>query len=72
MGLDRIDDNSRDENPYKELIVNNGIKVENALSQMEQWSILGNILNYVQYSKNPRDFYTMNIRPINNGKHGLV
>ena len=30
--LRRVDDDSRDENPYKELIVNNAIKVESALS----------------------------------------
>ena len=35
MELDRIDNVSRDKNPYKELIVNNAIKVENALWQME-------------------------------------
>ena len=40
-----IDDNSGDENPYKELIVNNASKVENTLSQMEQWSILSNVIN---------------------------
>ena len=34
--LDRIDDDSGDKNPYKELIVNNAIKIESALSQMEQ------------------------------------
>ena len=39
---------------------------------MEQWSIFSNIINYIQYSKNPKDFYTMTIRPINNGKHSLV
>ena len=72
MELDRIDDDSRDENPYKELIVNNEIKVKNALSQMEQCLILSSIINYIQYSKNPKDFYTMTIRPINNGKHSLV
>ena len=38
--LDRIDGDSGDENLYKELIVNNTIKIESALSQMEQWSIL--------------------------------
>ena len=70
--LNRIDNNSRDENPYKELIVNNAIEVENALSQMEQWLIISNIINYVQYSKNPKDFYTMTIRPINNGKCSLA
>ena len=63
MELDRIDNDSRDKNPYKELIVNNAIIVENALSQMEKWLILSNIINYVQYSKNSKDFYTMTIRP---------
>ena len=53
MELDRMDDNNGSENPYRELIVNNAGKVENTLSQMEQWSILSNIINYVQYSKNP-------------------
>ena len=33
--LERIDDNSRDENPYKELIVNNASKVDSALTQIE-------------------------------------
>ena len=70
--LYRVDDDSRDENPYKELIVNNAIKVENALSQMEQWLILSNIINDVQYSKNPKDFYTMTVKPVNNGKHSLI
>ena len=36
MELDRIDDNSRDKNLYKELILNNAIKIKSALSQMEQ------------------------------------
>ena len=66
MELDRVDDDSRDENLYQELIVNNAIKIDSASSQMEQWSILSNVINYVQYSKNPKDFHTMTIRPVNN------
>ena len=62
--LDRMDDNSRDENPYKELIINNACRVENVLPQMEQWSILRNIINYVQYNKNPRNFHSITIRPV--------
>ena len=54
--LDRMDDNSGDENPYKELIINNAYRVENVLPQMEQWSILSNIINYMQYNKNPKNF----------------
>ena len=38
--LDRMDNNSGDENLYRELTVNNAGKIENALSQMEQWSTL--------------------------------
>ena len=63
--LDRMDDNSEDENPYKELIVNNAGKIESTLTQMEQWSILSNvIINYVQYSKNPQNFHSVTIRPV--------
>ena len=66
--LYRVDDDSRDENPYKELIVNNAIKIESALSQREQWSILSNVISYVQYCKNPKDFHAMTVRPVNNKK----
>ena len=48
MKFDRMDKNSGDENPYTELIVNNAGKVENMLSQMVQWSILSNVINYLQ------------------------
>ena len=61
--LERMDDNSGDENPYKELIVNNASKVDSALTQIEQWSILSNVINYVQYSKNPKTFHSMIIKP---------
>ena len=33
--LDKMDDNSSDENPYRELIVNNAGKIQDMLSQME-------------------------------------
>ena len=59
-----MDDNSGDENPYKELIINNAYRVGNVLPQMEQWSILSNIINYVQYNKNPKNFHSITIRPV--------
>ena len=46
--LSKIDDTNGETNPYKELIVNNTEKIEPLITQMEQWSILSNILNYVQ------------------------
>ena len=39
---------------------------------MEQWSILSNLINYVQYSKNPKDFHAMIIKPVNNKRWNLV
>ena len=34
-------------NPYRELKVNNAERTEPLMTQMEQWSILSNIFNYV-------------------------
>ena len=51
--LERMDNNSGDENPYKELIVNNAGKIDSTLTQLEQWSILSNVINCMQYSKTP-------------------
>ena len=61
--LERMDNNSGDENPYKELIVNNAGKIDSALTQIKHWSILSNVINHVQYSKNPKKFHSMTIKP---------
>ena len=45
--LNKIDGTNGDPNPYKEMIVNNVEKIEPLLAQMEQWSILSNMLNYI-------------------------
>ena len=66
--LDKMDHNSADKNPYRELIVNNAGKIENTLSQMEQCSILSNVINYVQYSKNPKNFDAMSVKSTNKNK----
>ena len=44
--LNRLDHTSGDVNPYRE-ICNNAEKVETVLSQMEQWSILSIVVNYI-------------------------
>ena len=48
--------------------MNNAGKIESTLSQIKQWSILSNVINYIQYSKNPKSFHTMSIKPINKSK----
>ena len=49
--LNRMDDDNGEVNPYRELIVNNAEKIDMQKTQIEQWSILSNSLNYVQHSK---------------------
>ena len=39
---------------------------------MEQWSILSNVIYYMQYSKNAKYFHTMTVRPVNNKKLNMV
>ena len=48
--LSKIDDMNGEINPYRELTVNDAERTEPLMTQMEQWSILSNILNYVQHS----------------------
>ena len=49
--LNRIDDKNGEINTYRELIVNNAERTEPLMMQMEEWSILSNVLNYIQHSK---------------------
>ena len=35
---------------------------------MEQWSILSNVINYVQFSKNPNKFHAMSVKSTNKNK----
>ena len=48
--LSKIEDMNAEINPYRELIVNNAERTEPLMTQMEQWLILSNILNYIQHS----------------------
>ena len=55
-------------NPYKELNVNNAEKVEPLMTQMEQWSILSNVLNYIQYDRHPKTYHSLSINDVNKHK----
>ena len=67
--LNRIDDTSGETNPYCELIVNNTEKIEPLMTQMEQWSILSNILNYIQHTRFHTMKQTLDIKAVNKYKH---
>ena len=67
--LDKIDDTIGEINPYKELIVNNAEKIEPLMTQMEQWSILSNILNYVQHSRLNSMNHKLDIKAVHKYKY---
>ena len=69
--MDRIDDTTGETNLYRELIVNNTEKLEPSMTQMEQWSILSNILNYMQYDKYPKNYHNLSINAVNKYKNSL-
>ena len=63
--LDRMDNNSGDQNSYGELIVNNADKIENIYPK---WNNGQSLVNYMQYSKYPKNIHAMSIKPINKNK----
>ena len=66
--LDRINDVSRKINLYQILMVSNEEKIGPLMTQMEQWSILSNILNYLQHSRFSSINHTLDVKTVNKYK----
>ena len=66
--LSKIDDKNRETNPYKDSIVNNAEKIEPLMTQMEHWSTLSNVLNYVQDSRFNSMNHTLDVKAMNKYK----
>ena len=69
LSKDNIDD---EENPYHNIIINNIDRDNASTSQMEQWSILSNVFNYVQYDRNPTNLYELNIKALDQKNHNKM
>ena len=67
--MNKLDDTNGETNSYRELIVNNAEKIEPLMTQMEQWSILSNVLNYVQHSRFHSMNHTLDVKAVNKYKH---
>ena len=48
------------------------INVNINTSQMEQWSILSNVMNYVQYNRNLRDYYKLDVKALKFKNHKKI
>ena len=49
-------------NPYHKIIMNRIEKDNTIMLEMEQWSILSNIVNCVQCNRHPRNLYDLDIK----------
>ena len=52
--LENMDDTNGEMNPYHGIITNKVEKDDIIISPMEQWLILSNIINYIQYDRHPK------------------
>ena len=69
--LNKIDDTSRETSPYRELTVNNAEKIEPLMTQMEQCSILSNVLNCIQHDRHHIINCNFSIKAVNKYKNSL-
>ena len=69
--INKIVDTSGETNPYRELIVNNAVKIELLMTQMEQWSILSNILNYIHHDRHHMINCNFSIKAVNKYKNSF-
>ena len=78
IGADKLDNNNnnREEeeeiNPYQEIITNKVEKDYMVISQMAQWSVLSNVVNYVQYNRHPRNYYHLDIKNVDQKGHKKI
>ena len=58
--------------PYHEIILNKAERDNTILWQMEQWSVLSNMINYTQYDRHHKNFYTLDITTIDQKSHKKI
>ena len=56
-------------NPYHKIVINNIDKDSIHTSQIEHWSILSNVVNYIQYDRNPKNFHELNVKALDQKSH---
>ena len=66
--LNRMDAMGREINLYQDLMVSNEEKIGPLRTQMEQWSILSNVLNYIQHSRFSSVNHTLDVKAVNKCK----
>ena len=53
-------------------MVNRAGRDNTILVQMEQWSILSYMVNYIQYDRHPKSFYNLDMKAIDQKSHKKI
>ena len=67
-----MDDANREINPHHKIGLNKAERDNTILWQMEQWSVLSNMVIYIQYDRHPMNFYNLDITSINQKRHKKI
>ena len=70
LGKDNIDDD--EVNPYHKTIIKNIDKENTITSHMEQWSILSNVVNCIQFDRDPKNSYDLDVKAIYQKSHRKI
>ena len=70
--LDKESDNEGEGNPYWNIIMNDFDRNNIIATEMEQWWILSNIVKYIHYDRNPRDYYNLKFKLLEQKNHRKI
>ena len=67
LNRDRIEEDEI--NPYQKVVLNNVYREDVKTAQMEHWSIMSDILRYVQHDKDPKTLCELNVETLHYRNH---
>ena len=67
MTTDRKEDNEI--NPYQKVVLNKVYRDDIKTAQMENLSILSNVVKYVQHDKDPKHLHDLNVKALDYKNH---
>ena len=65
-------DNEEEINSYHNILVNEFDMKNVITSQMEESSILSNVVHHIEYDRNPRYFYNLDVKALNQKNHRKI
>ena len=70
LSKDNIEDDEI--NQFHKVVINNIYKENIVTPQIEQWLILSNVVNYMQYARNPKPVYDLEIKTVDQRNHRKI